>query len=229
MIRILLLTKNVLSEQELLQKLQRLNFEVFTSSSTLHLLLAEDEGASLAEYFSIVILSETISCHEVDSLLPRLVKEGRLIFRKADRSFVDEEKSILSQEQITGWIHSDASTEEIRELISLPYYNLGIQNQVNHSHSPTQSQFSKIDSKQMENILASFSASEFKVFQKLKEERGHTVSREELCQLLWTESTQSRMVQLSSLIKNMRLKFEANDVDGEIIQTVWRKGYILKK
>lgn len=227
MIRILLLTKNVLSEQELLQKLQRLNFEVFPSSSTLHLLLTEDEGADLAEYFSIVILSETISCREVENLLPRLVKEGRLIFRKADRSFVDEEKSMLNQEQITGWIHSDASTEEIRELISLPYFNLGVENQM--SHPLTQGQFSKIDSNQMENVLASFSASEFKVFQKLKQERGHTVSREELCQLLWSESTQSRMVQLSSLIKNMRIKFEANDVDGEIIQTVWRKGYILKQ
>ncbi|EOH94886.1 helix-turn-helix domain-containing protein [Enterococcus pallens] len=227
MIRILLLTKNVLSEQELLQKLQRLNFEVFASSSTLELLLAGDEGAELAEYFSVIILSETISCHEVESILPRLVNDGRLIFRKADRSFVEEEKSILNQEQITGWLHSDASTEEIRELISLPYYNLGVENQGNHSFAS--GQFSKLDSKHMENVLASFSASEFKVFQKLKQERGHTVSREELCQLLWTESTQSRMVQLSSLIKNMRMKFESNDIDGEIIQTVWRKGYILKQ
>ncbi|MEO1768424.1 helix-turn-helix domain-containing protein [Candidatus Enterococcus ferrettii] len=227
MIRILLLSKNVLSEQELLQKLQRLNFEVFTSSSTLHSLIAGDPGADLADYFSVVILSETISCREVQTVLPRLVKEGRLIFRKADRSFVEEEKSILSQEQITDWMYSEASTEEIRELIASPFYTMGAENPVTHTF--TQDQFSKVDNKQMENVLASLSASEFKIFQKLKQERGHTVAREELCQLLWAESTQSRMVQLSSLIKNMRVKFKANDIDGEIIQTVWRKGYILKQ
>ncbi|MGM0214799.1 helix-turn-helix domain-containing protein [Enterococcus sp. AZ109] len=227
MIRILLLTKNVLSEQELLQKLQRLNFEVFSSSSTLHSLIVSESSAGLADYFSVIILSETISCREVQEILPHIVKEGRLIFRKADRSFVEEEKNILGQEQITEWIHSDASAEEIRELIASPFYNLELGNMSYHPF--TQGQFSKIDNKQMENVLASFSASEFKVFQKLKQERGHTVAREELCQLLWNEVTQSRMVQLSSLVKNMRIKFEANDIDGELIQTVWRKGYILKQ
>lgn len=227
MIRILLLTKNVLSEQELLQQLQRLNFEVFSSSSTLQSLIVSEDSAGLADYFSVVILSETISCREVQEILPRIVKEGRLIFRKANRSFVEEEKAMLGQDQITDWMFSDASAEELRELISSPFYNMALDN--SSFQEFTQGQFSKINSKQMENVLASFSASEFKVFQKLKQERGQTVGREELCELLWGEITQSRMVQLSSLIKNMRVKFEANDIEGEIIQTVWRKGYILKQ
>ena len=46
---------------------------------------------------------------------------------------------------------------------------------------------------------------------------------------LWGNVSQSRLAQLSSLVKNIKLKLETLEVDQEVIQTIWGKGYRVRK
>ena len=61
MISILLLTKNILVEQELQAKLQRLNYEVFCCSNMFYLMTQQVKKLPMLTYFDYIILSETIS------------------------------------------------------------------------------------------------------------------------------------------------------------------------
>lgn len=73
MAKILIITKNPLAEQELQLALQKINDEVFCTSSLLEQI---DFYPEVAGYFSIAILSETISSLELSKYLVSLKGRG---------------------------------------------------------------------------------------------------------------------------------------------------------
>ena len=77
--------------------------------------------------------------------------------------------------------------------------------------------------------LINLSSLELQVLEKLRSHPGEIVSRDELCMSLWGNVSQSRLAQLSSLVKNIKLKLETLEVDQEVIQTIWGKGYRVRK
>ncbi|GCF93281.1 transcriptional regulator [Enterococcus florum] len=221
--RLLLLTKNILAEQEIVHRLQCLNYEVFCSATTLELINHVESTKEVLQLFPMIIFSETISSAEVNQILPKLIQDEKIIFRKVDTVLSENEQCGMEGAGILDWFHSNASIEELREKIPTTVekypYIFSADEGVYDIHS---------EKAKIESMIASLSNNEFKVFQKLRQEYGTIVSREELCELIWGELTQSRMVQLSSIVKNIRLKLEVAGNEGEVIKTVWRRGYKLR-
>lgn len=77
--------------------------------------------------------------------------------------------------------------------------------------------------------LINLSSLELQVLERLRSQPGEIVSRDELCLALWGNVSQSRLAQLSSLVKNIKLKLETLEMDQEVIQTIWGKGYRVQK
>lgn len=69
MISVLLLTKNILVEQKLQEKLQRLNYEVFCCSNMFYLMTQQTRKLPMINYFDYIILSETITENEMRQIL----------------------------------------------------------------------------------------------------------------------------------------------------------------
>ena len=217
MISILLLTKNILVEQELQAKLQRLNYEVFCCSNMFYLMAQQVKKLPMLTYFDYIILSETISENEVRHLLSTL-PESKIILRKLES---EPENPI---EGIHGWINENASVEELREslcrwtkrpisqemILSLIGHRMGEESEVHTTGTLT---LSKLERRALE---------------KLYQAKGKVISREALCEYLWKDgATKSRLAQLSILVKKLRIAFQKDGVTGETVQTSWGEGYLL--
>lgn len=217
MISILLLTKNILVEQELQAKLQRLNYEVFCCSNMFYLMTQQVKKLPMLTYFDYIILSETISENEVRHLLSTL-PESKIILRKLES---EPEKPI---EGFHGRINEHASVEELREslcrwakrpvsqemILSLVGNRIGEESEIQTTGSLT---LSKLERRALE---------------KLYQAKGKVISREDLCEYLWKDgATKSRLAQLSILVKKLRIAFQKDGVTGETVQTSWGEGYLL--
>lgn len=217
MVSVLLLTKNILVEQKLQAKLQRLNYEVFCCSNMFYLLTQQARKLPMINYFDYIILSETISENELQQLLT-VLPESKIILRKLEN---DPEGQL---EGIHGWISEESTIEELREslcqwekrpmtqevILSLVGNRIGDGNETTSTGS------------------LSLSKLERRALEQLYQADGKVISREELCECLWKDgATKSRLAQLSILIKKLRIAFKKDGVSGETVQTSWGEGYLL--
>lgn len=217
MVSVLLLTKNILVEQKLQTKLQRLNYEVFCCTNMFYLMTQQSKKLPMISYFDYIILSETISENELQQLLV-LLPESKIILRKLEK---EPEKQV---EGIHGWISEEASVEELREnlcqwekcpsskevILSLVGSRIGNTGETTSTGS------------------LSISKLERRALEQLYQANGKVISREELCEYLWSDgATKSRLAQLSILIKKLRIAFKKDGVSGETVQTSWGEGYLL--
>lgn len=223
--RILLLTKNILAEELLVTKLQQLNYEVFCSASILRELLTQDRLDKLIDYFPVLIIGESISKIELTYFLKRLNKQKKTILRVEDDPVNREEEWPHWQELgVKGWISPSDSIDVLRE-------------QLAKSYTPPPEKYPEyLDSEQLWDALEkkgdfqgltliNLSVLEMQALEELCSQPGKIVSRDELCQALWGEVSPSRLAQLSSLIKSVRVKLHGIDPEEALIQTVWGKGY----
>lgn len=220
MVRVLVLTKNILAEEGITKKLQHLNYEVFCSTSILDELQSNGHMPELVNYFPIIIIGETISSYEMEILLPKLKKHGQQIFREIDHPLSEDEKSQLLNHGLSGYVQSSDSIELLRE--NLAEVMAGYQN-----YEPIEAEacFKKESRGLSAMTLINLSTLELQVLEKLRSKPGEIISRDELCMTLWGNVSQSRLAQLSSLVKNIKLKLEILEIDQEVIQTIWGKGY----
>ncbi|MGM0165507.1 hypothetical protein IGI39_000449 [Enterococcus sp. AZ135] len=217
MISILLLTKNILVEQELQAKLQRLNYEVFCCSNMFYLMTQQTKKLPMIHYFDYIILSETISENEMMRILATL-PESKIILRKLEK---EPERQL---DGINGWISEDSTLEELREtlcqwekrpvsqevILSLVGNRIGEESEI---HSTGSLSLSKLERRALEQLYQA---------------NGKVISREDLCEYLWEDgATKSRLAQLSILIKKLRIAFKKDGVVGETVQTSWGEGYLL--
>ncbi|MGM0111894.1 winged helix-turn-helix domain-containing protein [Enterococcus sp. DIV0187] len=217
MASVLLLTKNILVEQTLQTKLQRLNYEVFCCTNMFYLMTKQTKKLPMISYFDYIILSETISENELQQLL-NLLPESKVILRKLEK---EPERQL---EGIHGWISEAATIEELRE-------NLCQWEKYCNSQEVFLSLVeNRGDNKSEQPSTGSLSLSklERRALEQLYQANGKVISREVLCEYLWTDgATKSRLAQLSILIKKLRIAFKKNGVSGETVQTSWGEGYLL--
>lgn len=217
MISVLLLTKNILVEQKLQEKLQRLNYEVFCCSNMFYLMTQQTRKLPMINYFDYIILSETITENEMRQILA-VLPESKIVLRKLEK---DPERQL---EGIHGWISEESTVEELREglcqwerrpisqevILSLVGNRIGSEGEGTPTGSLT---LSKLERRALE---------------KLYQAEGKVISREDLCEYLWKDgATKSRLAQLSILIKKLRIAFKKDGVAGETVQTSWGEGYLL--
>lgn len=223
MVRVLVLTKNILAEETLTMKLQHLNYEFFCSTSILEELQKTGQVSNFVNYFPIVIIGETISSYEMELLLPKLQAGGQSILREVDHLLTEDEKVLLTEKGLHGFVQSSDSIELLREQLAevatqyqgKPFEPLHVKRCFagEEEHDITSM------------TLINLSSLELQVLEILRNHSGEIVSRDDLCMALWGDISQSRLAQLSSLVKNIKLKLECLETDQEIVQTIWGKGY----
>ncbi|MBM7712745.1 helix-turn-helix domain-containing protein [Enterococcus xiangfangensis] len=227
MIRVLVLTKNILAEEIITNKLQYLNYEVFCSTSILDELQMNGRMTDLVDYFPIIIIGETISSYEMEWLLPKLSNRGQSILREVDHPLSENDRAALKEHGVSGAVQNSDSVESLREQLA----EVAAQYRV-RTFTPIISEKETIAEKEQglsALTLVNLSSLELQVLEKLRNQCGEIISRDELCLSLWGNVSQSRLAQLSSLIKNIKLKLETLEMDREVIQTIWGKGYRIRK
>ncbi|WP_368757019.1 helix-turn-helix domain-containing protein [Enterococcus avium] len=223
MTRILILSKNSLAEQDLQCSLQRMNEEVYCSSS---LLSYADTCLDIVNYFSLVILSNTISTFELEGYLPCLLKADAKILRKGDSEQVKNGEHAWMLDKIDGWITEDMTFAEIMEIIA----RFRIENDEHQQHG-NQLQLNQHNSYNLPNtdfkqFVSYLSRKERNVLLHIYNAEGYLASREELCLAVWNSSpTNSSLSQLSTIIHRIKKKLKEKGIDTDEIQTVWGEGY----
>ncbi|MDT2601681.1 winged helix-turn-helix domain-containing protein [Enterococcus hulanensis] len=211
MAKILIITKNPLAEQELQLGLQKVNDEVFCTSSLLEQI---DFYPEVAGYFSIAILSDTISSLEMSKYLSSLKRKGLLLLRKGAKDQLKETDLDWMIPEIDEWFTDQTSMEEFIEKIAR------LKEQIGELKSDVSKTYKKFISRLTKN--------ERKVVYYLYKANGSQLSREELCEKIWgTGVNTSNVCQLSFLVSCIREKMINVGFDENELKTMWGRGYQL--
>jgi DNA-binding response OmpR family regulator len=199
--KIIVLTKNILAEQQLQVELQLLGYEVFVSSSLLNYSLFSTLSIELMKTFDLVLLSENLANAEVRQLVSNLTGLEKTIIRISNSQAKEEIDHVQ-------YVSTNNSIDQLRETLAA---SLVVSRQTIKVERP---------------YNVGFSAKERLLFEYLKTNGEQTISREILCNYIWEEDmSNSRMTQLSCLVKNINTKLRSQGIEKEQIQTVWGKGY----
>ncbi|MGG5317351.1 winged helix-turn-helix domain-containing protein [Enterococcus sp. AZ072] len=222
--KILILTKNLLAETECQNKLQQLNNEVLCSTSLVKdSYMTPGKTEAILSYFSLVILSETISYQEIKAVVPIIRKHATAIVRKFESDYTKDFEEEQTEYVIDQWIRKDASLEEVRELCQAITQRES-DNQVEILFSNGKGVFNK---GQYHFYDIGFSKRESALLLSLYECRGSYLSREELCGKIWKEKlvSNSQRSALSTCVRNIKSKVRKIGIPCEPIETAWGKGY----
>ncbi|MGG5372424.1 winged helix-turn-helix domain-containing protein [Enterococcus sp. AZ196] len=232
---ILILTKNLLIEQELQQQLQHLNYEVLCSVEMLNQIKMSIQEMNITDEnqrnfqknllinYQAIILSETISDNEIQELVPNIQLNKQILLRKLVEEPSKKEKERLNDLGIIDWLLIDHSINSLREQLSekLAIY----QNEESNIIFLYQEAGLPSDVVQLKRSL---SKREKATLECLFKAKGKVVSREDLCTYVWNETpSNSRLSQTSMLIKKIKKKMGKFGFNEEAIQTVWGEGYLL--
>ncbi|MBO1307125.1 winged helix-turn-helix domain-containing protein [Enterococcus sp. 669A] len=221
---LLILTKNLMVEQKLQEKLQHLNYEVFCSVTMLKRLRNQLNRFQMIQSYQAIIFSETLNDQEVRELLTYVTYEDNLTIRKFIREPSREEQDALREMGIDTWIYDGQSLDVIREQLAVQL----VQRRKN-DHDNVVFLYQREDTP---NSLAEFKGNLTKkerlAFNCLLESENGMVSRENMCHYLWKdEPNNSHLTQISVLIKRIKLKLSEAGFQDEMIKTIWGYGYQL--
>lgn len=227
MTRLLLLTKNILSEEDFIGKLKHLNYEVLCSVSIVELLIDSDEHIpNFVKCFPVVIIDETISNYEMKKIVSTLKNNKHIILREIKDLLDEDENCKLKELGIDGLLYSNEPVCSLREQLSKFTYQF-------HDilFELKKNEVSVLDSNGSHSIfkLLTLSKLEKRLLNKLLANPGEIITREELCIELWGSISNSRLSQLSSLVARIRLKLEEVFGNETVIQTIWKRGYRFMK
>ncbi|MGG5372744.1 winged helix-turn-helix domain-containing protein [Enterococcus sp. AZ196] len=198
---ILLLTENILAEENFQNKLQQLGHEVFVNKSFLQNI--ED---ILKFKFDVCIISNTISKSRNERILSKISQGNMGLLFECETSFGKENPYIS---KIT-WVAQDDTLETIKE-------------KVEYAYNVKEDNFVKEDNTEKNLNLSS---NEQRVFSFLSASENEAFSREKICKHVWDgDCTSSQKSQLSVLVKRINRKMKENSILTHEIRTLWGKGY----
>lgn len=240
--QILILTKNILAEQEIQQKLQALNYEVYCSTKIFESSINQIEMLEFFKFFQYVILSETICESEVKEIIQFIKKDYAIrIIRKVETKATELDHKYLEEEFLNAIISKDDSVDELRECL----YTLKSEWRGKESlkEEPKIIQLSekvslirtnplqRVSTSPEENyklldVLHHLSQTESRILSILIREGNQVVTREKICHEIWNEEVnKSHLASLSSTVTRIKNKFEHTNLSNKAIQTLWGKGY----
>ncbi|MGM0112764.1 winged helix-turn-helix domain-containing protein [Enterococcus sp. DIV0187] len=242
MSQVLILTKNILAEKEIQQKIQTLNYEVYCSSKLFSICLQQLEGNEFLNFFQYIILSESICESEVSVLVPFLKKYSIKIIRKVETFPTSMEQSYLEDAKLHAIISTSETNDELREcLYQLERPNVEHRTFTHHGNRGNEQFYRRgplVDSTiltdkmtdekkiQLMEVVYRLSQIEIKILTILLESENQIVDRGELCRKIWNDGvTKSHLASLSSMVSRIKSKFEDTSIGGSAIHTMWGKGY----
>ncbi|MDT2659424.1 helix-turn-helix domain-containing protein [Enterococcus hulanensis] len=237
--QILILTKNILTEQEIQQKLQALNYEVYCSARMLETSRQQIEAMEFFKFFQYVILSETICESEIMELVPLLRKNAIRIIRKVESKVTEMDHQYLEEALIHAIISNEDSVDELRECLYALKNQRNEQSYENRKYVQLSDKVSLIrpnvlqkevhtpeDNYQFLEVLHHLSTTETRILSILLEAGNQVVTRETICHQIWNEDVnKSHLASLSSTVTRIKTKFETTNLANKAIQTLWGKGY----
>lgn len=219
---IVILTKNLLVENQLQEQLQQLNYEVWCS---VQLLKQARKDPQVLDPFPVILFSETVTNKEIAEILSQLTSEESVLFRKCSVVPSLEEQEQLRELGVTEWLTEDISVDLLRERLAekMDYLHQEEEQKVRSLQENT-----LFTHQLFENFLTTLTKKEKQAFLCLQEAQAEIVSREALCGHLWQEPlSHSRMSQLSVLVKNIKQKLKGAGFSEDLLRTIWGKGYCL--
>ncbi|MEO1768834.1 winged helix-turn-helix domain-containing protein [Candidatus Enterococcus ferrettii] len=224
---VLILTKNTMTEETIISKLQRMDCEILCSTDMLWR-LQKGSITPFISYFQWVILSESLCHSEVEQLLSLLKNYPLMVLRIVENDPNEEDQAYWREQGIAEWLTKDTSYESLREKMNELNNQLEQKTAFGNQILSFPSQSEHIEQNDLKRLLKSFSKTERKVFECLIEAypKSGVLSRKELCDHLWRDGdTPSNMSQLSCLINKLKRKFEQQGITVETITTLWGRGY----
>ena len=227
MSQVLLLTKNILSDQSLQEKLQNLNHEVWCSAQLVEQAQRFGMPPSLIQQFQIVIFSKTICDQEAGVLVGFFNRYSLAILREVGVLPSIEDQATWQKRGLHGFLLEDEALFDLREKLS----------QAQASASQPEASKRRIvpfpggeAPRELSAMKIHLTGKERKLMDLLIEAQGELITRKQLCESIWPEGeTPSNMSQLSCMINRIKRKFEAQGIEGKIILTHWGKGYQLSE
>ncbi|MGO3790102.1 MAG: helix-turn-helix domain-containing protein [Enterococcus gilvus] len=239
--RILILTKNILAEQEIQQKLQVLNYEVYCSAAVFEYCSHQLKQLDLFKYFPNVILSESICESEITKILPLLKEYPLNVIRKEETKLTELEQTYLEGEQLHAIISTSDSSDELRECMyklkkrmeesgeqaaNDKVVQLSGKVSLLHAQPSKALELTTEEALKLNDAMHRLSQTEMKILSILLNAGNHVVTRETICQKVWNEEpSNSHLASLSNTISRIRTKFEHVDIGNEAIHTMWGRGY----
>lgn len=243
--QVLILTRNILAEQEIQQKLQALNYEVYCSVSVFDYCNQSQEMIDFFKFFQYVILSESICESEVNSLIPLLRGYSLNIIRKVETKMTKRDQKYLEAEKLDAIISINDSVDELRECLYTMKNRTGSMDEhyINDNVVPLSGKVSLVSAnylqkagganerkQQISAVLHRLSPTELKILSILTEAGDHVITREVICHKIWEEeATKSHLASLSSTVTRIKSKFEQVNLDNTAIHTLWGKGYLINQ
>lgn len=217
---ILLLTKSLSFEHDFTRNLNDLGHEVLCSKKFLNDLQTNDYFGMDLNYFDSLILSETISDHEVSKILPIFSNFNCSIYRKTKNTMSIETVNTWKSLGIAGFISQSTHFDELREELML----------CNQNEPSMKLEIPNNKGIRLDTLLQSFSNQELQIFQILQESGNKYISRETLSKRLWGEPpTKSKESRLSGIVRSIKRKLSNYGFDATCLETSWGRGYCLKK
>lgn len=209
---VLILTKCVFAEEELIKKLNLLGYEVFCSSHLLEVLIEDTKNYPVINYFPNIIFSETISDDEVSQVAKNEDIKDSILFRKATTFSKNHHEY---ENDKFNFLFMDDSLEEIGEKLRKNHA------QYQESSKPNLLSF---NIKDIDSMLF-LSNQERQVFEILYNAKGKVISREDICNKIWAQVTNSNLAQTSTIVRRIKVKLEDSGFVNCDLQTIWGKGY----
>lgn len=218
MTKVLLLSKNHTVESKLQTILERINAEFYCSSS---LFYQAKEYPHVIQFFSLVIICDTISNVELAQYIQRIKDCGAPVFRMGSKRKIAETEFAWLDSEIDYWIESGDSDSEIIDKIARASFSATSNVQMKQEETFSDQSYS--------NFINRLSKRELQLLMCLYEANGKTVSREILCKKMWeTEVSHARFSNLSAIAKRLKLKMLAAGIDTEGLGSSWGQGYFLQ-
>lgn len=226
--KILVLTRNILNEQSLQENIQRLSHEVYCTFCDFDQLNNKVFLMNVINFFPMVIISETISDHQMVEILKVLNTKDTKVFRKVECLPDKQDREQYAALEIDDWIEVSDTFEVLREKLERTTPSSAAQSELitGSSNINASNQFLLAEGEQFLRALRKLSSNERKVFYYLVSVDNKTISRKAICEHIWAdELTNSQLSSLSNIVKKIRGKFQDVGIHDEIIKNHWKKGY----
>lgn len=212
----MLLTKNILVEDEFCRKLNCLGYEVFCTKQILDDLLSNTKPTAELP-LRTVLISDTVPNDEA-ALLIKIINKRNGVAWRLEEAHPSAIGTRLDLTECT--ISKNGCINELREVLFTCFNNEKfLENQPSIERS--RMVLTKAD-------WPKFSKTEHKIFSLLFQANGSIVSREEICKELWRkELNHSKKSHISRLIRDIRKKMDAANIDSKRLETKWKSGYQL--
>ncbi|MBU5360835.1 helix-turn-helix domain-containing protein [Enterococcus raffinosus] len=239
--QVLILTKNILAEQEIQQKIQTLNYEVYCSSKVFENFSQRVELADFFKYFQYIILSESICESEVIEIIQLIKDHSIRIIRKVETKVTEMDHQYLEEELLHAIISNEDSVDELRECLfalkpqkdsgrlsyeAKKYVQLSDKVSMIRPNALQKNISSPEENYQFLEVMHHLSQTEMRILYILFQAGNKVVTREIICHKIWNEEVnKSHLASLSSTITRIKNKFEQTNLTHKAIQTLWGKGY----